>query len=196
MDCPMIMVHASKCYKALTDSGVNISLLQYSTYKNIGESCKTPIQPTMAKLNTANGSPMTALGMTAVHLRIAEFKFHPLFCNLWHTPRYRDYFWYRDTNEVFSFTRLGQGKKLLHTKGWQIPHTWNCEWQATIGTVKSTLKIPWQHNGVVPIKITGPVIKENMAYSSQMTIQQRVRDPNINIINGIHKMKVKNLSIS
>ena len=34
-----------------------------------------PIQPTTAKLNTADGSPMTALGSTALHLQIAEFKF-------------------------------------------------------------------------------------------------------------------------
>ena len=31
--------------------------------------------PHTAKLNTADGSPMTALGITALHLRIAEFKF-------------------------------------------------------------------------------------------------------------------------
>ena len=36
---------------------------------------KTPIQPTTAKLNIADGSPMSALGMTFVHWRIAEFKF-------------------------------------------------------------------------------------------------------------------------
>ena len=57
------------------DSGAAISLLRYSAYKNIGNSYKTPIQPTTAKLNTTDGSPMTALGMTALHLRIAEFKF-------------------------------------------------------------------------------------------------------------------------
>ena len=34
-----------------------------------------PIQPTTAKLNAADGSPMSAIGMTALHLRIAEFKF-------------------------------------------------------------------------------------------------------------------------
>ena len=34
-----------------------------------------PMQPTTAKLNTANGSPMMALGSTALHLWIAEFKF-------------------------------------------------------------------------------------------------------------------------
>ena len=75
MDCPMITVHAGKHYKALINSGLAISFLQYSTYQNIEDSFKTPIQPTTAKLNTANGLPMTALGMTALHLQIAEFKF-------------------------------------------------------------------------------------------------------------------------
>ena len=40
----------------------------------------------------------------------------------------------------------------------------NCEQKAIIATVKSSLKILPQHNGVVPIKISGPVIKEHMAY--------------------------------
>ena len=69
------MVHARKCYKALIDSGAAISLVRYSTYQHINKSFKTPIQPTTAKLNTADGLPMTALGMTALHLRIADFKF-------------------------------------------------------------------------------------------------------------------------
>ena len=83
MDCPTIMVHAGKCYKALIGLGVAISLIQYSTYQHIDNSFKTPIQPTTAKLNTANGSPMTTLGMTALHLRIADLKFtHKLvICN-------------------------------------------------------------------------------------------------------------------
>ena len=38
-------------------------------------SFKTPIQATSTKLKTANVSPMTALGITALHLRIADFKF-------------------------------------------------------------------------------------------------------------------------
>ena len=75
VDCSMKTVHAGKWYKALIDSVASISLPQYSTYKNIEDSYKTPIQPTTAKLNTADGSPMTALGMTVLHLRIAEFKF-------------------------------------------------------------------------------------------------------------------------
>ena len=75
MDCPTITVYAGKHYKALIDSGATISLLHYSTYQSIGDSFKTPLQPTTAKLNTADSSPMTALGMTALHLWIVEFKF-------------------------------------------------------------------------------------------------------------------------
>ena len=75
MDCPTITVHAGKGFKALIDSGAAISLLRYSTYQLVDNSFKTPIQPTTAKLNTVDGSPMTAFGMTALHLRIADFKF-------------------------------------------------------------------------------------------------------------------------
>ena len=46
-----------------------------SIHLHIDDSFKTPIQPTTAKLNLANGLPMTALHMTALHLRIADFKF-------------------------------------------------------------------------------------------------------------------------
>ena len=75
MDCPTITLHAGKHYKALIDSGAAISLIRYSSYQLIDDSFKTPIQPTTTKLNTADGSPMTALGMTALYLRIADFKF-------------------------------------------------------------------------------------------------------------------------
>ena len=34
-----------------------------------------PIQANMTELTTADGSPMTALGMMALQLRIADFKF-------------------------------------------------------------------------------------------------------------------------
>ena len=61
--------------QALIGSGATISLLRYSTYKKIEDCYKTPIQPTTAKLNTADGSPISAIGTTALHLRIAEFKF-------------------------------------------------------------------------------------------------------------------------
>ena len=118
----MITIHAGKCYQALIDSGAAISLLQYPTYKNIEDSYKTPIQLTTAKLNIADGSPMIALGMTALHLRIAKFKFTHNFviCNrLLDT----EIIFSTDIQKKFSlFICLGQGKELLYTKGWQIPY--------------------------------------------------------------------------
>ena len=72
---PPLQSMPEKCYKALIDSGTAISLLQYSKYQHIADSFKTPIRPTIAKLNTVNSSPMIALGMTALHLTIAGFKF-------------------------------------------------------------------------------------------------------------------------
>ena len=66
-----------------------------------------PIQPTTAKMNTADGSPMTALGKTALHLRIAKFKFTHNFVICDKTSGYRDYFWHRHTKEFFSFIHLG-----------------------------------------------------------------------------------------
>ena len=75
MDYPTITVHTRKHYLVLIDSGAAISLIRYSTYQLIDKSFKTLIQVPTATLNTADGSPMTALGMTVLHLRIAEFKF-------------------------------------------------------------------------------------------------------------------------
>ena len=75
MDCLTIIVHTGKCYKVLIDSGAAVSLTRYSTYQLIDDSFKTSIQATTASLNTADGLPMKALGMTALHLRIGKFKF-------------------------------------------------------------------------------------------------------------------------
>ena len=68
-------------------------------------------------------------------------------------------------------------------------YTNNCDQKATIGTVKSTLKIPPQHNSVMPIKISGPIIEEYMAYFIMDDNTSKGRDPNVNIISGIHKIK-------
>ena len=52
--------------------------------------------------------------------------------------------------------------------------------------VKLTLKIP---PCLVPIKISGPIIEEQMAYLITDNNTTKGRDPNINIINGIRKIK-------
>ena len=72
-----------------------------------------------------------------------------------------------------------------------LTYTWSCEQKTIIGTVKSSLKIPPWHNGVVPIKITGPVIKEHMAYFITDDNSTKGRNPNINIINGSDKIRGK-----
>ena len=165
MDCLTITVHARKCYKVLIDLGAAISLIRYSTYQHIENSFKTPIQPTTAKLNTADSSLMTALGITALHLRIADFKLTHNFVLCNRLPDTEiisgidiqkkfsiSYAWDKDKNCYIQ----EEGKFLMYTR--------NCEQKATIGVVKSTLKILPRHNGVVPIKITGQTIKEHMAY--------------------------------
>ena len=74
-DCPTITVHAGKCSKALIDSEAAISLIRYSIFQTIDSSFKTPMHTATTKLNTADGSLMMALGITALDLRIADFKF-------------------------------------------------------------------------------------------------------------------------
>ena len=60
---------------------------------------------------------------------------------------------------------------------------------ATIGTVKSTLEISPRHNGVVLIRISGPPITTHTAHFIMDDSTPKGRHPNINIIDGIHKIK-------
>ena len=116
MDCPTITVHACKCYKALIDSGAAISLLRYSTYQNIEDSSKTPVQPTTVKLNTADGSPMTALGMTAFLSGIAEFKFTHNFVICNRVPD-KEIIFGIDIQKKFHLHMLGTKRRIFIHKG-------------------------------------------------------------------------------
>ena len=142
MDCPTINVHAGKCYKALIDSGSAISLIEYSTYQHIDYSFKTPIQPTMAKLNTANGSPMTTLGMTALHLRTADFKFNHNFV-ICDRLQDTELIFGIDIQKKFSISYPWDKEKncYIQRDGKFLTYTRNCEQKATVGIIKSTLKI-------------------------------------------------------
>ena len=113
-DCPTITVHVGKCHKALIDSGDEISLLRYSTYKKVEDCYKTPIQPATAKLNTGDGSPMSALGMTALYFRIAEFKFtlNFIICN--QLPE-RELIFGIDIQRKFSMSYAWDKEKNLHS---------------------------------------------------------------------------------
>ena len=86
----------------------------------------------------------------------------------------------------------GIRKKLLHSKdGRFLTYTKNCEHKAPKEIVKSTLKIPPRHNGIVPIKFKGHAITGHMAYFISNQDFTKGKDPNINIINGIHNIKSK-----
>ena len=186
------MAHAGKHYKSLIDSDATISLLRYSTYKKIEDCYKTPIQPTTAKLNTADGSPMSALGTTALHLRIAKFKFTHNFIICDQLPE-TDLIFGINIQKKFSLSYAWDKERncYIQRDGKFLVYTNACYCKATIGTVKSTLRIPPQHNGVVPIKISGPIIKTHVAYFLTDDSTPKGKDPNINIINGIHKIKGK-----
>ena len=135
---------------------------------------------------------MMALGSTALHLWIAEFKFTHNFIICDQLPEAElifginiqkklslSYAWDKDKNCYIQWN----GKFLVYTHS--FTHT------ATIVTVKSSLKIPPRHNGVIPIKISGPIIKTHMAYFLMDDSTSKGKDPNINIIDGIHKIKGK-----
>ena len=119
MDCPTIIVHAGKCYKALMDSGATISLLRYSTYNEIKDCYKTPIQPTTAKLNTSDGSPMSTRGTTALHLRTAESKFTHNFIICDQLPEMELIFGI-DIQRKFSISYAWYKEKMLYSKRRQI----------------------------------------------------------------------------
>ena len=192
MDCPMIAMHAEKCYKALIDSGAAISLIRYSTYQLIDDSFKTPIQPTTTKLNTADGSPMMTLGMTALHLRIVDFKFTHNFI-IWDRLPDTEIIFGIDVQKKFSLSYAWDKEKNCYIQKDQrfITYTRNCEQKPTIGIVKSILKIPPRHYSVVPIMIKGHTIKGQTAYFIRDQDSTKGKDPSINIINGICNIKGK-----
>ena len=127
-----------------------MSLIRYFTYQTINSSFKTPIQATMTKLNTIDGSPMTALGMMALQLRIANFKFAQNFiiCN---TPPDREILFEIDIQKKISLSYAWDKEKNCCIQNDSRFHTYtrNCEQKATVRIVKSTLKIAPRHNGII-----------------------------------------------
>ena len=143
MDCPTIMVHAGKCHEVLIDSGAAISLIRYSTYQNTDSSFKTPILTTTTKLNTVDGSPMTALAITALHLRIADIKFTHNFI-IWDRLKDAEILFGIDIQKKISLSYAWDKEKNcpIQKEYRFLTYTYHCEQKATIGIAKSTLKIP------------------------------------------------------
>ena len=137
---------------------------------------------------------MTDLGMTALHLKMANFKFTHNFviCNrLLDTEIILGIDIQRKFSISYAWDKAKNCYCYIQKKGKFLTYTRNCEQKATIGIVKLPLKIPPRHNVVVPIKITGQAIKEHMAYFITDEDSTKGRYLNINIINGIHNIKGK-----
>ena len=86
---------------------------------------------------------MSALGMTALHLRIAGFKFTHNFIICDQLPEMEVIFGI-DIQRKFSISHTWDKEKTcyIQKEGKFLTYTKNCEQKATIGTVKWTLKIP------------------------------------------------------
>ena len=184
MDCLTIIVHTGKHYEALIDLGAAVSLIRYSTYQLIDDSFKTPIQATTATLNTADGSPMTAL-----HLRKTEFKFTHNFIICYRLPDTKIIFGI-DVPKKFSLSYAWDKETIaIFRRGRFLMYTQNCKQNATIGIIKSTLKIPHRHSGIIPIKIKGNSITGQTVCFISDQESRKGKDPNINIVKGIHNIK-------
>ena len=192
MDCPTITMQSGKCYKDLIDWGAAISHIWHFTYQLIDDSFKTPIQLTTTKLNAADRSPVKALGMTTLHLRIADFKFTHNFIICNRLPDTEVIFGI-DIQKKFSVSYAWDREKNCYIQNDSrfLTYTRNCEQKAKTGIVKSTLKIPPRNNGVISIKIKGHTIRGYMAYFISNQDSTNEEDPNINIINGTQNIKGK-----
>ena len=143
-----------------------------------------------AKLNTTDGSPMTTLGSTALHLCIADFKFTHNFIICNQLP---------DTELIFgieiqkkfslSYAWDKNQQCYIQCNGRFLAFTHATTQKATIRTIKSTLKIPPRHNAVVLIKVSGLLITTDTAHFVMDDNTPKGRDPNINTIDGIHRIK-------
>ena len=130
--------------------------------------------------------------MTAFHLRIADFKLihNFIICNRLLDTKI---IFGIDVQKKFSLSYAWDKKRncYIQKDGRFLTYTRNCEQKATIGIVKTTLKIPPRHNGIIPIKSKGHAIKGHMVYFISDNDSTKEKDLDINIINGIHNIKGK-----
>ena len=157
----------------------------------IDNSLKTAIQGTSIQLNTADGSPMAALGITTLQLIIVDSKFSYNFIISDRLPEIELLFGI-DVQKKFSLSCAQDREKncYIQKEGRFLTYTRNWEKEANIAVIKSALKIQSRHNGIIRMKIIRHVIKGNMAYFISDQDSRRGKDPNIHI-HGIHNIKGK-----
>ena len=127
-----------------------------------------------------------------LQLRIADFKFSHYFIKCDGLPKMELLFGI-DVQKKFSLSYAWDREKncYIQKEGRFLTYTRNCEQKVNVAVVISALKILPRHNGIIPIKITGHVIKGHMAYFISDQDSRKGKDPNIHIIDGIHNTKGK-----
>ena len=135
---------------------------------------------------------MTALGMTTLPLRIVDFKFSHSFIICDRLPEMELLFGI-DIQKKFSLSYALDREKncYIQKEGRFLAYTRNYKQKANFAVVKSALKLPPRHNGIIPITIKGHVIKGHTAYFISDQDSKKGKDPNIHIIDGIHNIKGK-----
>ena len=128
---------------------------------------------------------MTAIGITSLNLRRADVKFTHNFIICIQATRHRNTTVELISRKTFSLAYAWNKEKncYIQKDGRFLTYTGNCEQKATIGIVKSTLKILPRHNGIIPIKNKGHTIKRTYSilyqYSQDST---KGKEPNMSII--------------
>ena len=145
------------------------------------EDCyKTKALPAAVHLKTADGSAMSSLGKATLHLCITTFKFSHTFIICDKLPD-TDILFGIDTQMRYSLSYSWDADKQLfiQREGSFLTCTRICEHQLNIAVVKSPLKIPPRHNGIVPLTIKGQNLKAPVGYFISNQHVNRILDPNI-----------------
>ena len=182
-------MHAGKRFKALTDSGAALLLSLTSLYNVIEEHYKTKILPAAVHLRTTDGSSMSSLDKATLHLHITSFRFSHTFiiCDK-----------LMDTDILFgidiqkryppSYSWDSDKQLFIQREGSFLTYTRNCEQQHNIAVVKSPLKIPPRHNGIITVNIKGHNLKASVGYSISNQHSNRTLYPSIHVIDGIYNI--------
>ena len=138
-----------------------------------------------------DGSAMSSLGKATLHLWIANFKFSHVFVICDKLPD-TDILLCIDIQERSLSYSWDVAKELVIQKeGLFLTYPKNCEQQHNIAVVKSPLKVPCRHNGIIPFTIKGHNLKTPVGYFiSNQHINRRL-DPNIHVLDGIYDIKEK-----
>ena len=150
----------------------------------------TKILPAAVNLKTAYGSAMSSLGKATLHLCIANFKFPHTFVICDKLPD-TDILFGIDIQKRYSLSYSWDVDKhlFIQREGSLLTYTRNCEQHNNISVVKSSLKIPPRHNGVISVTIKVHNLKAPVGYFiSNQHINKRI-NPNIHIVDGIYNIK-------